>query len=1142
MKKYHCLNGVLPIPFLLKYLLLMKIAVFLVLVFGFQSFAFDGFSQKRIDLDLKSISIPDVLSKIESQYEYRFVYNEEVKNSNVKVDVYAKRATIDYVMQQLLLNTAFSYKKINNGLVVVIGRPHLTPKLLINGKVLNDHGLPLSGASIIEKGTTNGTTTGEDGNFSIEVTDENAVLLVSAVGYMSREISVKDDNYTDIVLLDMQNEMEEIVVVGYGTQKKINTTGAIATIESKQFIQSPVANLSNSMVGRVPGLFAIQSSGEPGYDQSKIYIRGVGTFTGNTDPLVLVDGIEVSNYNNIDPNEIESVSLLKDASSTAVYGIRGANGVIIITTKRGKTGPPVITYTFNQGFNSFVDLRKSMTSSEVARNYNQAQIAEYYVSGNYRPLRYSPADIELYENGQDPIFHPNIDWADYMFRKYAPQSQHNITVSGGQERVKYFVSSGFFNQEGMYNDFSDLVSDYSPQSSFKRVNLRSNFNFEITRRLKMILDLSLQTEARKGNNNDNNAGAESSGSSRLMSWIFKTAALAGPGVVDGKLVKLAGSADVNPIQEFLFPANIGGVRRNNRNYLNGLLRLDYDLDFLLKGLSTHANVAIQNYNDQSIINSKRVVVYTAVKLPDGSSFLRPENTDGAFTFSESGTYSRRVTSEFGFDYKRSFNRHNITALALYNQQKTYAPYLAFRVPKGYQSYVGRVTYDFANRYMAEVNVGYNGTENFAEDKRFGLFPAYSLGWVISNEPFFPKNNILTFFKVSGSYGEVGNDNIGGDRFLYRPTSYTNISNIYYFGEFPSTYFGYNGVMEGATGNPNVTWERAVKKNLRIESRLLNNKLDFTVDLWNELRDDILWKPSTYSLITGLIQPSTNLGKMENHGYEAIITFKNNIGQLGYRVSANYSFARNKILFMDEVSNRFSYQNLTGYRYGQHRVLLTDGIFNSWEEVNDASRPVYSMISNKIQPGDFKYRDINADGIIDGFDFVPYGYSTIPEKTFGFNLALDFKGVDFSILFQGAANVTHPYTITQKSAGFDTDPYKGTARYLNQSWSFERLEQGLPIDYPRFAINSPNGWASDFFLADASYLRLKNMEIGYNFLLPILQRLRINSLRVYANANNLLTWSNMYPGVDPETIQIGDGFNYEPYPQVRTMNFGINVRF
>lgn len=1100
--------------------------------------ASDGKAQaplkQKITLQLQGQEVQRVLQAIEKQTDVRFAYSSRLLQTQRNVSSNATNETLISVPGRTgSIITPQSVADPATDLRANVA------DIIVTGKVTDETGGALPGVNIVVKGAQRGTTTDQNGTYSLTVPNENTTITFSSVGYIVQEAVVGKRTTINVSLSVDSKALDEVVVVGFGTQKKINATGAISSIGTKELIQSPVANISNSLVGRMPGLSATQTGGEPGNDGSRIRIRGVGTFSGNTDPLTLVDGIQVDNYNNIDPNEIESVTILKDASSTAVYGIRGANGVLIITTKRGKAGPPKISYTFNQGFNSFTDLRQMMNSADYATHFNEALKADAFVSGATYVPRYTDQDIELYANGQDPIFHPNVNWYDVMFKKVSKQSQHNINISGGQNKVRYFVSAGYFNQEGLFKDTKDVVDAFSPQSTYNRYNVRSNFNFDVTNRLKLTLDLSSQTEVRSGNNGTN--------TERVVGDISRASPLSTPGAVDGKVVNISTGAQNNPYVSLLYPNAAGGLKRSYRNYLNGNIRADYDLGGLLTGLSAHANVALQTYNDQQITNTKTLITYLAVKLPDGSVNLVPSTTEAQFGFEQTGTFTRRITAEAGIDYKRSFGRsagavHNVTGLLLYNQQKTFDPALAFLISKGYQSFVGRATYDYNGRYLAEVNVGYNGTENFAPGKRFGLFPAYSVGWVASQEPFFPKTGFVNFLKIRGSYGEVGNDNIGGTRFLYRTTSYSSVGNIYYFGNVGSTYSGFQGIREGATGNPDVTWERAVKQNIGLEVWFWKDRFRFTGDLFSEKRSDILATPQTISSIAGLSQPASNLGQMENKGYEAELTYTDKKGDLGYRVSANVSFARNTVLFRDEVPNRYAYQNRTGQRLGQNFGLLADGLYNTLEEITDPARPVYSFSSNRIQPGDIRYKDYNGDGIVDNFDAVPIGYSNIPELTFGSSLGLNYKGFDVSVLFQGVSNVSHYYTRFQKGTGYGQAPPEGSPSYFNESWTQERYAAGLPIRFPRFSVNSnPNNEVSSYWLADASYLRIKNAEVGYRFQQGILKRVGMTSCRVYVNANNLFTWKRVYPGIDPENTSTGDT-NTEPYPLVRTINAGVNLTF
>ncbi|HTL07631.1 MAG TPA: TonB-dependent receptor [Chitinophagaceae bacterium] len=1135
----------------------------LLLLLALSAFAVQAQSPllKEVSISVTGAEINKVISLLEGQTKTKFIFSPSAIQATRKIscnvvnkklgdflDAVFKPLSIDYKVakEQILLFTA---PLPTPPVVVTPVTTNETPSAVaktsqfeVAGIVKDEKGEAVSSATVTEKGTKNSTSTDAKGQFTLKVKSNASVLEISSVGFTSAEFAISNQTFLNLALTRNSKVGDEVIVVGYGRQKKINNTGAIATIGTKELVQSPVANISNSLVGRMPGLFAQQLGGEPGNDASRIRIRGVGTFAGSTDPLILVDGIEVFNYNNIDPNEIESLTILKDASSTAVYGIRGANGVLIITTKRGKPGPPRVSYTFNEGINSFISLREAMNSGDYATAFNEGLKADAYVTGVPFTPRYSATDIELYRNGKDPIFHPSRDWASLLFRKLSTQMQHNLTVSGGQKKVKYFISGGYFQQQGLFKDLQYLVPEFNTQSVFKRYNLRSNFNFDITDRFKMALDISTQIETRSGNNH---ASTE-----RAVRDILNAASLDGPGVVDGKIVNITSATQSqNPYVSLLFPGTGGGVKRSYRNYLNGSLRLDHDLGFITKGLSTHGTVAIQSYNDQTIANTKQLIYYTATPINGGPinggtvNFV-PNTTESQFNFSQTGTYNRRITAEAALDYARRFGAHSVTGLLLYNQQKTYDPSFTFRVPKAYQSFVGRVTYDYDSRYLLEFNAGYNGTENFAPGKRFGFFPAYSVGWVLSNEQFFPKKSAITFLKFRGSYGEVGNDQIGGNRFLYNPTSYTGYNAIYYFGNTSTNYNAVLGLREGATGNPNVTWERALKKDIGLEMRLFRDKIRITADVFSEKRDNILAVPQTISAIVGFIQPATNLGSMQNKGYEGDISYSDNIGKLNFRVGGNYSFARNKVLFRDEIPNTYAYQNRTGQRLGQNFVLIADGIFNSWDEVNDAKRPVYGFNSNKVQPGDIKYRDVNGDGLINGFDAVPYGYSNIPEITFGVSLALNYAGFDFSVLVQGVGNVSRYYLPNERQTGFGQNVPSATANYFSESWTQERYDQGLPINFPRFNVSSsPNTQTSSFWLADASYLRLKNAEIGYSAKPGLLKRIGVSSLRIYANANNLITWKKTYKGIDPESDSPDrSDTNLEPYPLVRTVNFGLNLNF
>lgn len=1014
----------------------------------------------------------------------------------------------------------------------------------ISGIVTDATGEPLTGVSVVVKGTMIGTTTDIDGKFSLNVPANAQALELTFIGMKQQTITLGKSDLLKITMEEGSVDIEEVVVVGYGKQKKATVTGAVSMVQTKELTQSSQANISNALVGRMSGLLAVQKSGEPGKDQATIRIRGIGSFAtdNNVDlqaPLVMVDGIETPNYNTIDPNEIENVSILKDASATAVYGVRGANGVILITTKRGVVAKPKVSLSTSYAVSSFANLRKQMNSYDYARSFNEALRYDSYTTGVAYEPRYSEADIQAYKDHSDPLFHPDTDWVDLIFRKHSLQTQHNINITGGTERVKYFASIGAFTQQGLYNN-TNFIDGFSTQVRYNRYNFRTNFDFKVTERLNVQLNVSDQVEDQKG---------PSDSTPYILANAFAHPPTSGPGIHNGMIIEnLDGEYTFtdNPLKGLI----IGhGHLREYRNQLNGSLRFNYKLDYITEGLSSHATISYQNYNTHTTRYVKNIVTYKVRGDKDNPVFI-PQGQDGNFETNDYAGKNRKIYIEAGFDYSRTFGQHTVGGLLLYNQSKYYDPGLAYLVPNAYQGVVGRVTYDFASRYLIEFNMGYNGTENFRSGKRFGFFPAVSAGWVLSEEPFFPKNDIVSFIKIRGSYGEVGNDKIGGERFLYRPTTYVyntssgnfNDNCAYWFGTVGSNYTLYKTSSEGKIGNPDLTWERAKKWNIGTDMSFWDNRIKFTADYFHEERNDILANRGTTPNIVGANLPAYNLGRMENYGIDGELNFRDHIGSVNYWLKGIFTFARNKIKYMDETNKQYPYQTRTGHRFNQYFGYVAEGFYNTWEEVNDANRPVSDFNNNKIQPGDIKYKDINGDGLINSYDQVPIGYSDFPEITYGFSLGANWKGFDISILFQGSDHVS--FRCSKKSnRGFQEN---GSAvDYLKDySWTPERYANGDEIRFPRLSSsnsNEHNYLSSTLWVENASYLRLKNLEVGYTFSGKLLQKIGLESARLYVNGTNLVTWSDLFPGEDPEIPSYNDG-NYEPYPIVKTVNMGLNVQF
>ena len=1112
----------------------------------------------NVSLNLQNEEISRFIRQVEQQTNYTFVYRNNVLNSKTKVTLVCKNWPLEKALTHVFSPHGIQYSFNNNTIVLSLApvakervesseqkkavaineREQYTPeKHKISGVVLEANGDPIIGASVFVKGTTIGTATNTDGEFTIEA-PANSVLSISYIGFATREVAAKSGANLKITLKeDEAQALNEVVVVGYGTQKKATVTGAIASVSTKDLVQTPQANISNMLVGKMPGLIAMQRSGAPGEDNSTLLIRGVSTFSDNTAPLVMIDGVERPNYNGLDPNEIESVSILKDASATAIYGVRGANGVILITTRKGQKGKPHLSYSGNFAVQSPTALPHYLNSAEYCEMYNEALKNDAYTKGTSYVPRFTEADIQLYRDGTDPIMHPSTDWVGKFLRKASLRTQHNFNISGGTDRMKYFISAGFFNQGGMYK-YTKIDRNHDVNASDTRYNFRSNLDFNITQDFKATVQLSTQI---------NNIRTPGIGNSELWKEISWATPLGTPGMVDGKLVRLENTIDdENPWQALLN----NGYNNTYANTINSTLRFDYDLSrLLLKGLSVHASTSYDSYYYSKRLSVKTMQTFVPKVDPSDPTniILVPQNEEstwgGGFNYGK----NRKVYFEAGIHFDRTFGKHHATALLLYNQSKYYSPSLAYHVPNAYQGIVGRVTYGYASRYLAEFNMGYNGTENFAAGRRFGFFPAVSAGWVVSEEPFFPKNDWLVFLKLRGSYGEVGNDQIGGERFLYMPSSYGYAPDKdfykYHFGD-ASSYSTSRMIIENKIGNPNLTWEKARKMNFGFEANLLKNHLTVSFDVFKEKRNNILANRSTQPMIIGANLPAYNLGEMENKGWELDVNYRNRINKFNYWVRFHYSFARNKILYRDEVNKRYKYQLETGRRKDQFFGLLTDGFYNSWEEINSLSRPRSAWSGNKLQPGDVKYVDVNKDGEIDNYDMVPIGYSPIPEIVYGFSFGFNWNNWDFSALWQGADNVSIKYF------GRSLWPFikgeESAKELIKERWTPERYAANDKITFPRLSLNpnretDHNYRESDLWIRDAKYLRLKNVEVGYTFKKAFVKSLGLESVRLYVSGSNLLTLTKVID-LDPEAPSKGGNVEINTYPLQRVYNLGINVNF
>ena len=1105
-----------------------------------------GILNQKISLSLEDVTIKEVLQEIEEWMDVKFSYNSRKININERISISIKENELSEVLTNLFKKKNVNFELVGTRQVILTSGNEdyatqtlvksnlvLTKNIIISGKVTNEQNEPLIGASVLLQGTTKGTTTDVDGGYSLEITEEEikGVLLFSYVGYENKTSLIGLNTIINIVLKEGAS-LEEVVVVGYGTQKKVSLTGAVSSIKPNDLLKAPVSSVANALGGRTAGIISVQRTGEPGRDIGDIFIRGIATFAGGTSagPLVLVDGVERS-LAGIDPYTIESLNVLKDASATAVFGVRGANGVIIITTKTGEQGKPQFTFSSNLGVQNPIRLPKLLDAVGYAQLRNEAEANDL---NNVNARKFSDWDIERFKIGDDPYFHPNINWFDYMLKERSPQQQYNLNVSGGMQNARYFVSLGFLNQDGAYK-VGDLFKEFSANPNYKRYNIRTNFDFNLSKNLSLFIKASSEIQ---------DANYANSATRDIFSTILSANPIMSPVIFDNKMIRnveglTAFQISNTPLYQMLF----NGYNTNFGSRLNINIGGRYKLDNLVKGLSIRGMVAYDSYYLQTNRRTKQIPMYDLRRNPTAKSFQDSINPiavvnqfEGPVIFNgESFVKNRKEYAEAAIEYNKNFNDHGITALVLGTAERYYDG--GNQLPFNYLGVVSRATYQFKTKYFFDVNVGYNGSENFAKGKQFGFFPSFSTGYIVSSEPFFPKTKSISYLKFRGSYGIVGNDKIGGNRFLFTPSSFVSGGN-YFLGLANTPLPGYR---EGTIGNPNVTWEQAKKLNIGTDFRIINDLISVSVDYFKEERNNILWNlnvPITFGA-GNLISPY-NIGVAENKGFEVEMGYRATAGKaVTYSINGNYTFARNKIVYMDETPQPFPGLAATGSRIGQLKGLLANGLFNTAEEIADPSRPKSVWEGAGLKPGDIRYVDVNEDGRIDDNDRVNIGNPNIPEIIYGLTTGIQWKGFELTIFLQGAENVSAYLTgeaVWPFIAGTKTAFENATER-----WTEERYLKGETISMPRLTASPEatkhNYRTSSFWMQDASYLRLKNVELAYTIGKSPLNKLGVKSFRMYINGQNLYTWTKM-PFFDPEIANS----NGAVYPMTRIFNAGFNLQF
>lgn len=999
----------------------------------------------------------------------------------------------------------------------------------VTGTVKDTNGEPIIGANVMVVGSATGVITDIDGNFTLNV-PVGSKLQFSFIGYKEQVVPVKKGISLNIVLEEDAQMLGEVEVVAYGVQKKVSVTGAISSMRGDDLLKTPAGSISNILSGQVTGISSVQYSGEPGADAADIYVRGIAT-TNNATPLIQVDGVE-RDFSQIDPNEIESVTILKDASATAVFGVRGANGVILITTKRGAEGKAKISFTTSAG----VNVRTK--ELEFANSYQYASYVNMMRTNDGNEPLYSDEQLAAFRDHTNPLLYPDINWIDYCMNKAAFQSQHNVSISGGTNNMRYFVSAGLFTQDGMFKQFN-LTDDFN--FDYKRYNYRANLDFDISKTTLLSVNIGGRVESKR----TPESGEDQNQLFRKLYWAVP---FASAGIVDGKYIKTNADYVTKPGADGLESYYGKGFRNQTTNVLNLDLVLDQKLDFITKGLSIKLKGSYNSSYSTTKIASSSVATYTPVVDDKGAITYKKSGSDSQTSYRE-GDYGkgRDWYMELALNYNRKFGNHSVTGLFLYNQSKRYYPGGTYDyIPTGYVGLVGRVTYDWKTRYLAEFNVGYNGSENFNPENRYGFFPAGSIGWIVSEEPFFaPIKKVVNYFKVRATLGMVGNDNYAGQRFLYLPGSYGYGQNNDHNG--PGGFFGQNignakpGAWEATQSNPYAKWETAVKQNYGLDFNILNDHLSVSADYFIEKRRDILRTPDYLPGIWGMTLPAINVNKVENKGFEIQAKWNDRIGtDFRYWANFNISFARNKIVFMNEVEQNEPWMYQTGRRINSRSMYKFWGFYDETADLRyqeEFGIPI-SDHGITLQPGDAVYVDLNKDGKLDGNDATrDIGFTDLPEYTAGLNLGFSWKNFDFSMQWTGAWNVDRMLSEFRQPLG-DTQN-KGLLLYQYEN-TWRSSEDSYTAKFPRItATNRKNNFekGSDLYLINASYLRLKNIEIGYNFDFPFMRKLKLNSCRMYVNGYNLLTFTAFDWG-DPESRQ-SDRPNY---PLTRVFNIGLKLGF
>ena len=1003
-------------------------------------------------------------------------------------------------------------------------------QLNISGTVTDAAGEALIGVSVTVKDAKGlGTITNIDGKYNIKI-QQYHTLVFSYIGYKPVSVLVKGDKKVIDVQMSEEktNAIDEVVVTGLGTQKKLTVTGAITNVDVSQMKQFPSSNFTNALAGNVPGIIAMQSSGQPGKSTSRFWVRGISTFGASASAMILVDGFERNNIDDLNIEDIESFSVLKDASATAIYGSKGANGVILITTKHGKAGKININVKGEASYNTRTITPKFIDAPTYANLLNEARVTR-----NLAP-QYQPEELALIRSGLDPDFYPNVDWSKLLLKNGAMSYRADLSMSGGGNTARYFVSLSYVEDQGMYNTDETLRKKYDTNANYKRWNYRMNVDIDVTPMTIIKLGVS-------GNLNKRNSPGL--GDQYLWSELFGFNALSSPVLYSNGYVPAYGN-NIHQMNPWVSSTRTGYNEEWDNNIQTNVT-VEQKLDFITKGLSFTGRFGYDTYNSNHIYYRLWPAMYRANSRDSQGNIIWDKLfEETSMSQTSGGDGSRHEFLEALLRWDRTFDKlHNFSAVSRFTQDeriqtRNIGTDIKNSVSKRNQGLAGQLTYNYALRYFIDFNFGYNGSENFADHRRYGFFPAFSLAWNVAEEPLVKKAlPWLNMFKLRYSWGKVGNDNMGRFPYLYTLDYTPNIG--YNWGSNLSSGT-IPGIHYTQMASPNVTWEVARKTDFGFDFVAFDNKFSLTMDYFHEKRTGIFIQRMFLPDITGLESyPWANVGAVKSQGFDGNFQYKDHIGEINWTVRGNITYSKNTILERDEENNVYAYQYGKGYRVNQQRGLIALGLFRDYDDIRNSPKQSWGT----VQPGDIKYKDVNGDGIVDDGDRVAIGATDTPSLIYGLGASVSWRGFDLNLHFQGAGKYT--FLINSGAVNAFRDGRWGNIlqgitdnRWISTDISGTKETENPNAPYPRlsYGYNLNNQQSSSFWLRNGRFLRLKNLDIGYTLPKPMVNTIHLESVRIYISGQNLITWSP-FKLWDPELDSRQRG---QIYPITRSFTAGIQI--